>query len=542
MRRYRRRTNSQYLLPFVVLLSFGVFLILAFQLWGSFFPAAKGDAVFYLAEGRSKVLSFGTTEWENVYNGSKVKLGDSVKTLGNAKGVMTFYDGTVMRMDEDTQVTLVDINKKNDYQEILIYLNSGKVWVNKPKQNVIRKTDFVINTNFASYAITGTIFDLEKAAEEILHVIKGQIQVDIIENVEGKTRSIESIPVGIGQQLVLNDRVMQEYYSRKSPSVLGVLDPIFQTSDWYLWNTKQDENPTDFTKGSSTEVLIDSENTPDNTLAGTVLETGDAGVEKSSVKAPVLISPKSANIVLSKETQELSGGVAEGTKKLLLKQLVAGSDKVEKILINSLNTEKLTWSYLLSAQKGNLKPGKNVYEFVGIDENAKETLPLTIVIEYTAAESDLVNDRPALVKPTLSTVDGKPYKEGMVVDKDSFVLAGTANGSDQMWVDDFQLSKFKAGDSAWSYNVKTAFGNLKAGLNTYQIYGVSVDGKKSPILTVKINYKPANAPVVTTTTSTSPSATTKEPATSSTGTVAVPPATITPVVAPVAQPESPVKF
>jgi hypothetical protein len=333
---------------------------------------------------------------------------------------------------------------------------------------------------------------LEKAAEEILHVIKGQIQVDIIENVEGKTRSIESIPVGIGQQLVLNDRVMQEYYSRKSPSVLGVLDPIFQTSDWYLWNTKQDENPTDFTKGSSTEVLIDSENTPDNTLAGTVLETGDAGVEKSSVKAPVLISPKSANIVLSKETQELSGGVAEGTKKLLLKQLVAGSDKVEKILINSLNTEKLTWSYLLSAQKGNLKPGKNVYEFVGIDENAKETLPLTIVIEYKAAESDLVNDRPALVKPTLSTVDGKPYKEGMVVDKDSFVLAGTANGSDQMWVDDFQLSKFKAGDSAWSYNVKTAFGNLKAGLNSYQIYGVSVE----IILKQKLVILEKNKPVL----------------------------------------------
>jgi len=522
------------LLPFVVLLSLGVFLILAFQLFGSFFPAAKGDAVFYLAEGRSKVLSFGTTEWENVYNGSKVKLGDSVKTLGNAKGVMTFYDGTVMRMDEDTQVTLVDINKKNDYQEILIYLNSGKVWINKPKQNVIRKTDFVINTNFASYAITGTIFDLEKAAEEILHVIKGQIQVDIIENVEGKTRSIESIPVGIGQQLVLNDRVMQEYYSRKSPSVLGVLDPIFQTSDWYLWNNKQDENPTDFTKGVSTEILTDSENTPDNTLGGEALGIGDSVAERSSVKAPTLISPKSTNVVSSKDTQELSGSVAAGTKKLLLKQLLAGSDKVEKILINTLDTEKLTWSYFVSVQKGNLKPGKNVYEFVGIDENAKETTSLTVVIEYTAAELDLANDRAVLVKPALSTVDGKPYKEGMVVDKDAFILVGTAKGVDQMWVDDFQLSKFKASDSTWSYNVKTAFGNLKAGLNTYQIYGVSVDGKKSPILTVKINYKPV---VVA-----APSVTTKEPTTSSTGTVAVPPATITPVVAPVAQPESPVKF
>jgi hypothetical protein len=494
MRRYRRRTNSQYLLPFIILVSLGVFFILAFQLWGSFFPAAKGDAVFYLAEGRSKVLGFGTTEWENIYNGSKVKLGDSVKTLQNGKGVMTFYDGTVLRMDENTQLTLVDINKKNDYQEILIYLNSGKIWVNKPKQNVIRKTDFVINTNYAAYSITGTIFDLEKFDEEILHVVKGQVQVDIIENVEGKVRTIESIPVGIGQQVVLNDRVMEEYYQRKSPSVLGVLDPIFQTSDWYLWNTREDENPTDFGKGGS-GALTDSEITPDVSIEGESLED-DSTVEKSAVLAPTLVTPKSNTIVSAKDNQSLSGKVAEGTKKLLLKQLLAGSDKVEKILVNSLDEEKLTWTYEVSVQKGNLKPGKNIYEFVGIDENAKETESLRIEIEYQAAEPDLANDRPELGKPTITTVDGKPYKEGMTIEKDGFAITGGSNGADQMWVEDFQLSKFVAGDSTWTYNVRTTFGNLKPGLNTYDIYGATTDGKKSPVLTIKINYK---APATTTT-------------------------------------------
>lgn len=510
MRRYRRRTSSQYLLPFIILVSLGVFFILVFQLWGSFFPVAKGDAVFYLAEGRSKVLGFGTTEWENIYNGSKVKLGDSVKTLQNAKGVVTFYDGTVLRMDEDTQITLVDINKKNDYQEILIYLNSGKIWVNKPKQNVIRKTDFVINTNYASYAITGTIFDLEKTKDEILHVIKGQVQVDIIESVEGKIRTIESIPVGIGQQIVLNDRVMEEYYQRKSPSVLGVLDPIFQTSDWYLWNTREDENPTDFAKGG-VSTLTDSETTPDVNVENSSIE--DSSVPKSDLAAPTLLSPKSATIVSAKDSQSLSGKVADGTKKLLLRQILAGSTQSEKILINTLDTEKLSWTYEISVQKGNLKPGKNVYELVGIDENAKETDPLRIEIEYQSAEPDLVNDKPELGKPTVTTVDGKPYKEGMTVEKDGFSISGGANGADQMWVEDFQLNKFKAGDSTWTYNVRTTFGNLKTGLNTYDVYGVSEDGKKSPILTVKINYKPA---VATTNSST---ATTPVPATTTTTSV-----------------------
>lgn len=537
MRRYRRRSGSQYLLPFVVLISLGVFLMLAFQLWGSFFPTAKGDAVFYLAEGRSKLLGFGMNEWENAYNGSRVKLGDSVKTMQNARGVMSFYDGTVLRMDENTQITLVDISKKSDYQEILIYLNAGKIWVNKPKQNVIRKTDFVINTDYATYAITGTIFDLEKAEEEILHVVRGQVEVGVVENVDGRMRTLETIPVGIGQQVVLNERVMQEYYQRREPSVLGVLDPLFQTSDWYVWNDKEDENPTDFASGRSVVAV-------DDVAPGEVVSADtEAPVVTSSLAAPVLVTPKSTNIVSAKDSQVFSGKVAAGTQKLLLKQLLAGEDSAEKILVNALDEEALTWSYSVSAQKGNLKPGKNVYEFVGVDENARETASLVLSVEYQPEEADLANDLPAISKPVVLTVGDKPYREGMVIDQDAFVMAGKVSGAGQMWVDDFQLTKFKSGDTTWSYNVKTAYGNLKAGLNSYQVYGVGADGKKSPILTVKINYKPAVvAPAATTVTTGGTSEAGGATSNSSVTTTTVPVPSAAPVVAapaptPVVEPE-----
>jgi hypothetical protein len=502
------------LLPFVLLVSFGVFIILAFQLWGSFFANTKGDAIFYIAEGRSKVLGFGTSEWENLYNGSKVKLGDSVKTLKNAKGVIKFYDGTMLRMDEDTQVTLVDISKKSDYQEILIYLNTGKIWVNKPKQNVIRKTDFLINTNYASYAITGTIFDLEKNSDEILRVVKGQVQVDIIEEADGKSRSIESVPVGIGQQITLNEAVMKEYYDRKSPSVLGVLDPAFQLTDWYLWNIKEDENPTDFTKAGS-GILTDGEATPDNSLtdgSDTTDSSDDTAtpVEKSALAAPTLTSPKSSSIVTAKDTQALSGKASDGTKKILLRELLAGEETYRKILITSFDPDALTWTYDISATKGNLKAGKNVYEFVGIDESAKETEALKVDIEYQAAEPDLVIDKPAIEKPTITTVDGKAYKDSMTVTRDGFTISGGATGADAMWVDDFKLNKYQPGDATWSYNIKVSYGNLKPGLNSYQVYGVTEDGKKSPILTVKIDYQPPKVeePAATVSTATTTTATT----------------------------------
>lgn len=489
MRRYRRRSRSQYLLPFILVISLGIFLVLVFQLWGNLFPTVKGDALFYVADGRSKVLPFGTSEWENIYNGSKVKLGDSVKTLHNAKGVLQFYDGTVVRLNEDTQITLVDITVKNDSQQIILFLNEGDAWINKPKQNVVKKTNFIINTNFASYTDTGTVFNLAKHEDEILTVVKGQVKADILENKDGKTRVIESVLAGIGQQLTLNDLVMQEFYQRKFVSVLTATNPIFQTSNWYLWNIKEDDNPTDFSKLNSESTITENSGTPENSL---LFDGESSNQPKSSLNAPTLLSPKSNNISAVKDTQELSGKVAEGTKKLLLKQLLAGDMEVQKILVNTMDVDSLTWSYTLSDKKGNMKVGKNVYEFVGIDENAKETEPLRVVIEYQAlSEPDLVIDNTELTKPVVLTVNGASYQSGMQIDKNAFSITGSvSNMVDQVWVDDFQLTKFKKGDATWTYNVNTSFGNLKNGENTYNVYGMVENGKKTPIQTIKINYIP----------------------------------------------------
>ncbi|MCC6643834.1 hypothetical protein IT411_03735, partial [Candidatus Peregrinibacteria bacterium] len=43
------------------------------------------------------------------------------------------------------------------------------------------------------------------------------------------------------------------------------------------------------------------------------------------------------------------------------------------------------------------------------------------------------------------------------------------------------------------YNVKQSFGNLKDGANSYKVYAVDSNGKKSAVLTVTINF---DAPVV----------------------------------------------
>jgi hypothetical protein len=164
---------------------------------------------------------------------------------------------------------------------------------------------------------------------------------------------------------------------------------------------------------------------------------------------------------------------------------------------------------------------------------------LKVEIEYQKSEPDLVNDiagtdSTAIEKPVITKVDGITYKEGMTVKKDGFAITGTIKGADAVWVDDFKLGKFQTGDTAWTYNIKVSYGNLKPGLNSYQVYGVTEDGKKSPILTVKINYE---APPVAAAVTTTPVTTTTATTTANTETTSAP-ATITAPVT-VTSPEKP---
>lgn len=532
MRRYRRRGKPQFLIPFLALISVGVVFILAFQVWGFFFPNNKGDAVLYVAEGRAKVLPFGKSEWENTYNGAKIKLGDSVKMQTGSKGVVSFYDGTVMRMDQGAEVTLVDITKKSDYQEILLTLNKGNVWVNKSTKNVIRKTDFVINTNNASYSITGTIFDLEKNDIETLRVLKGQVQADIIENVDGRNRVIESIQVGLGQEINLDQASMQAFYERKSPSVLKAITSEFKTGTWYLWNVAEDEEPTDFASGQTSRIIM-----PEEGEEGTS-EGGENTDQLSSLESPTISQPQGAALNTDSDKQTIKGKAAAGTKKVLVKQLLAGETDEKKILLDTFDPEKLDFSYEISLAEENIKEGTNIYRIVGIDENALETKAIEVEVIYKGesandeeddnnTEDEEDTETVALSKPVATSVNGKTYTSGMEV-KEDIVIAGTIDGAVKVFVNDYQLSKFTDGSKAWSYNAKTSLGNLKEGNNVYEVYGVDKNGKKSAVIQVTVKYtgkvetapttptdepeKPVTPPVVETEEPETPATTEDEPA------------------------------
>jgi hypothetical protein len=99
----------------------------------------------------------------------------------------------------------------------------------------------------------------------------------------------------------------------------------------------------------------------------------------------------------------------------------------------------------------------------------------------------------AVSKPEITSVAGgvKPDANGVYrVTSRVTTLSGTIKGADKVVVNGYTLTKFTAGSTSWSYFANADFGLMKAGDNTYEIYGLDANGKKGESLIVKVFYTP----------------------------------------------------
>lgn len=102
-----------------------------------------------------------------------------------------------------------------------------------------------------------------------------------------------------------------------------------------------------------------------------------------------------------------------------------------------------------------------------------------------------------LTIPKILTVNGAKAdpamaETGITVDTSKVKVIGEVQGADKVFVNNYQLQKFvpKEGKETFTYYANADSTNLKKGLNTYEIYASSPDGKISTKIFLKIDYEP----------------------------------------------------
>ena len=406
-------------MPYLIIICVAIILVLIFNLWravtGSDF---NEDAYMHVVDGSVQMKPWGTDSYFDLTVDALVMEGDELRTSASGNVIVEFFDGTLMRMNGSTHVVFDTIKEDGGDKEIIIDLLEGDLWFNQIYKST-ETTDVQINlANAKVLSNEATVFAVgnhpDDQSSRVFGVFDNEgLTVEII-NIDNE-KAIEKESLGVGQEIVLTNKVLEKYYAYQSPTVISALSDDFKKSNWYLWNLAEDEAPTEFQK------YVSSDN-----------------VGLQQVKPEVIVEPDK------------------------------GLMPVEEVVIGEEdNSEKVDDS---------------------IEEDSKEDV----------IEEEVVVDLGPLGVPAITSVSG-----GNQVDDGGFynvtgnpaTIVGSISGAAKVIVNNFTLTKFKPGDTTWTYYANADYDLMKEGDNIYEVYAVDAEGTKSEVVTFKVRYTPP-APVV----------------------------------------------
>lgn len=486
----RRGEGGSYFLPFVSLIIIGVIVVLVFQIISYFQEKRErllaNKAAIEVVSGRAEIKIWGVDQWTQAPDGSILSEGDQIRTGPGSRVSITMLNGSTVRLNSETQVTLDSLKTRDNQDEAAFILESGNIWLKRTADSTVQVA-FSVITPHLEINSTGTVFAVEKSAIEAVRVIEGKVKVNVkVEESDGEgMRVADSLDLALGQEVSVSEPELNDLRNMKPRQLLALFSDNFQESEWFSWNRAEDAS------GDSGITVEDAvkQNEESETTNTALIQTVEAPPQEVAIAlaAPVIISPPEEKRTITSSSIIITGNVSSATERIEAITYFGGSQ--DKYILQKYAPGSLDFTYVASAQYGNLAPGQNRYTFVAIDKDQKRSDPADIYIMY-----DKPLEPADLSAPKAVSFNGSADNE---TDSDSVLVEGSVGkGAIKIYVNDFALTRYVPGALIWSYYAKTAYGNLKDGENSYSVYGVDASGNKTGTGTFTIIKKPAPVPAL----------------------------------------------
>jgi hypothetical protein len=152
----------------------GLFLLLASQtIHGGDDPARVS---FFLGEVECKANQ--SCEWEEAVLNQGLSTQSSLKTKVESRAEVTFQDGSLARVDQNSELSFTELAADGKGQRVEGRLSVGRVWANVKKMGG-KNSSFKTQTTTAVAAVRGTVFRLNLLPDSTteLYVYEGEISV-----------------------------------------------------------------------------------------------------------------------------------------------------------------------------------------------------------------------------------------------------------------------------------------------------------------------------------------------------------------------------
>jgi len=484
-------------MPFIVMICIALIVVLAIIL--IYKAISGGDEMkkvnMYIVSGSTMIKQWGDETEKKAYNGQVVLEGDTIRTSNGGRTVLEFLDGTIVRLDKATELVVTEVEDDMEASDISLELISGGAWVRKAQSN--EDSVFILSTENLDVRAEGTIFEVEAENDEIVRVIQGNVEVDILSIEDGKKKVVETLPVGISQQIIIGSSELEAFIARRNISVLEGISSTFKETDWYEWNVKEDASPTDYSEsGINLRELGEDDDDHEFDEESEEGEEGDEMDEEGDGDSEVLIDIEGPRVTshdnkdtITSSSITIKGTVPKEAEKVYVTSFESGSADTTRL--NSFESGSGEFQFNASTSIGNLEEGRNKFEIYYLDEDDNKS-DITEFILYYEPDEDAEDEEEdeeeeeeldlpdvALTAPKVETYNGSsssviPASENQVV-----VVGSCAASSAKIVVNGYTLSQFTPGSTSWTYYAKESVNNLKPGLNEYTVYALDENDVKS---------------------------------------------------------------
>lgn len=485
----------------------------------------------------------------------RVPLWPEDRVVSNANGfaTLTFFDGTVMRIDEQSELTVDESDKGTKESAIASTLVRGALWTRTPD------TDAFTGAIARSVATEHYTAFLPSDADVVLGSRTVLVFSGDGDGVRIEAEGAEDLVIGEGQQLVVPE---DEEFGGDLRRFRSAMDPLTVRRAFI---EESRSLPVLTATGSAatppTDIDLLTVDAPADgqTVSGsTVRVQGAVGARIERVRVngyPATINrtqgtysqelamPATETFTIRVEALDRTGVIVEQQERTVraAAAAAAGSPSITQpgrngetvrtasreleirgtvpagtaaVYVNDYKLQLFRagdtqWSYLASIGLTNLKEGENVFNVVAEDAAGSRSAPATITIVVGEAgptppvggASSSSSVAPPVSESTLPTND--PLRPGTLAvtapapgtsathTGTGFLLEGTTIADTaSMWVNGYRLQLYEPGKTFWNYWALPRYDTLKPGTNAYRIVSRDAQNRILDAMTYTVEYRP----------------------------------------------------
>lgn len=497
-------------------------------------------------DASTATVSIEGSEMKRAENGQKLYPGDRVATNSASQVRLSFFDGSVIRMNELTDITIAETFHGAEESDMSLRMQEGMLWVQTPHTDTFSGAiTRVIETPAMTLNIPAGTEALIQARSLIVYAAEGlgvTIEAD---------NAIVPVIVGEGQKFTLppNAETAADLYAYRSPlDPLAVQIPFVEESR--TQGTVADEPNTSEPDAPETPVEPDgfisitspTENAIIDTATVTVSGVVNSNVDRLRINgynAPinngafsqelaladedeidiVIVALAADSSTLSEVTRRVTrnrtppppptittpanaGDVYETTQERLEIRGTAPEGTVG-IVVNDYRLQLFepgnrTWTYLASTNIDNYQPGRNVYRVYAINAGGYRSEPAELVIVLgseniptdteNTEDSNFSNNAP-LQPGSIQVVAPTPGNTHNA-SQSSFLIEGTTSpDTATFWINNYRLRLYEEGKTTWNYIADTNMNTLQPGTNTYEAVARDANNQILDRFTYTVEYE-----------------------------------------------------